>query len=155
METGMLGDVALAEENERKFKNDFELQYGGFLLSHLGKLSPVDFICYKKPGHEIVSVIEFKQRTNPHDKHPTIWLNLRKVSALKLLAAGFNCKAYYFVKWSDNVTMFINVHNVVRYPLVEAGTFKRFWPTDRELVYDIPIVEMLDMKPKPNLEVHG
>jgi len=155
METGMFGDIALAEENEQKFKTDFELQNGNYKLSHLGKLSPVDFICYRKPELQIHSVIEFKERNNPHDKHPTIWLNLRKASALKLLAAGFGCRAYYFVKWSDHITKFIDVHSVVKYPLVEAGTFKRFWPTDRELVYDIPIHEMLDMKPKPKLEVHG
>lgn len=150
----MSGNIAIAEDNERKFKNEFELMYKNFKLSHLGKLSPVDFVCYKQPDQAIHSVIEFKQRNHVSDAYQTIWLNLRKVSAMKLLSAGFNCKAYFFVKWNDDVTKFLDIHFVSRYPLVEAGTFKRDWPTDRELVYNIPVQDMTDMVSNEPKERH-
>ena len=73
----MLGDVALAEENEQKFKADFELQNGNYKLSHLGRLSPVDFICYRKPELQIhsVNLAELEEGFGPEAFGCRVWMS--------------------------------------------------------------------------------
>ena len=148
----MSGNVAVGEYHEGRFKDDFERFYGGYYLSHLGKLSPVDFLAYNREKQKISAVIEFKQRGHQHDRFNTVWLNLRKATALKLLSAGFNCRGFFYVMWNDNETRYMAVHQAMLCPIVPIHTDNRDWPTDKELGYDIPIQEMMPMKPKPNLK---
>ena len=55
------------------------------------------------------------------------------------------------MRWNDNENKVHGGASGNALPNRTNHTDNRDWPTDKELGYDIPIQEMMPMKPKPNL----
>lgn len=95
-----------AAENEVRLfvEREWECQ-----LHKFGKLTPVDW--YALRHDHLVAVLEFKARSEPKDKYPTVFLNLRKWLALTMASLGFDIPAFFVVKWTDGLA-WINLKDV-------------------------------------------
>lgn len=66
-----------------------------------GMLSPVDW--YAERDGRLVGLLELKSRPHPHDKYPTVFLNIRKWLALKLGSIGMGCPSLFVVRFADGI----------------------------------------------------
>lgn len=122
--------------NEREVASAVEKAWRCRVVS-FGALSPVDW--FAERDGRLVSILELKSRTHPHDKYPTVFLNVRKWLALSLGAVGLGCPALFVVRFADGVYW-------VRLSDVDAGRNKvggcsRFVKNanDVEPVIDVPV----------------
>ena len=127
-------------QREEILKADLERAWG-CKLHHLPQFYHVDFFAEREGV--LVAWVEVKQRNCTSTQYPTVFMNVdRKFK--HLIAHAETAPAYFVVRWSDNVTRFIDVRDV-RSEWLGEGQESNRWGVgehDREAVFLIPIDEM-------------
>lgn len=116
------------DARQRSVADSLERAWNCKLFS-FGFLAPIDYYVIK---HErLVSVVEIKSRTHPHDKFPTVYLNVRKWLALTLAANGLGVKPIFVAHFTDGI-YFVDV-NKIDASKVEIGGEKRIFFSNRDI----------------------
>lgn len=105
-----------------------------------GRLSPVDW--WVERDGRLVAVAELKTRTHDHRRYPTVFLNLRKWSALTMMSAGTGRPAFFVVRFTDGI-YWVNVAQIDASKVIIGGC-KKFVKarSDIEPVIEVPVAQL-------------
>lgn len=107
------------------------------------RLSPVDF--YLEKHGRVVGILEAKTRRCPSTEYPTVFLNFRKWTALRMAQLGAGVPALFVVHWTgDDVMRWARVDAIpVGVELRVAGAARRISnPCDFEPMIEVQIEGM-------------
>jgi hypothetical protein len=105
-----------------------------------GRLSPVDF--YAVRDGRMVGVLELKSRTHANNKYPTVFLNVRKWTALMMAGMGLAVPALFVVRFTDGV-FYANVGEIDARRWKIGGTKEIVKSqSDIEPVIEVPVATM-------------
>jgi hypothetical protein len=124
-------DLLWQEAVKEKIKDQW-----GYELHFFGPMDEVDGWIEGKG--QIVAIVEIKRRHVDRNTYPTIWVSLRKWTALMLAHQGFGKHGLFIVHYNDGI-YYYPAYKMSGYPLVIGGREDRGTANDREPVIDLPV----------------
>jgi len=106
-------------------------------LRRFGALSPIDWFACR--DERVVALVELKTRSHNVGKYSSVFLNLRKWTALMLASNGFGVPPLFVVRFTDSIK-YVDVRAVTGSNVRIAGCAKRVKSrSDIEPVIDVPV----------------
>lgn len=127
------------EKNESEVARAIEDRWNVAVHS-FGRIAPLDFWIARDGAP--VAFAEVKARSHSHDRHTTVFLNVRKWLAMQMAAVGCDVAVLFFVRFTDRI-LYIKVDDIDASQMKVGGCSRIVKScNDIEPVIEIPIANM-------------